>query len=222
MKENNNITVIDNRKYNEVKKHLKENLEALNKACDQLRGIDSIFPLDSVKGVKTISSKWLKDYITGVVTSINEDKRLPKDFKQEIKERWQKVYDKAQVLCDKVASIARFEKLTLRKRNGVFMYSPDDVESFAKDEAKVTLSDVQVEYLSLLQELCASLNKVKKYEDTHHWHNISDGVNVPNGKEFAYVDMLRLLSLSSDGERFDVTPEALVQMVDDGVLCVEG
>lgn len=213
--------VVDRRKYNGVVSHLKKNLQVLNETCNQLRGIDSIFPLDSVKGVKTISSKWLKDYITGVTTSIDGDVRLPKDFKQEIKDRWQKVYDKAHDLCDKVASIAQFDKLTLKKRNGVFMYDPKDVEAFAQDEAKVVLSDQQAEYLSLLQNLCGSLNKVTDYENTRNWHHITYGTNVSTGNGYAHIDILRLLSLSGS-EHYEVTPEVLVQLIGDGVLCVEG
>lgn len=222
MTEFKRIAVTDNRKYDEVKKLLKRNIQTLNDACNELRCLDSIFPVDSVAGVKKVSSQWLRSYIDGVVSSIAKDKRLPSDFKKEISKRWESVYNKAYTLCDTVASIAQFDKLALRKRDGVFMYDPQEVETFARDEAKVTLSDEQVKYLTLLQGLCESLNKVKAYEDARNWHNISDGINVPDGKGYSYVNMVWLLSLSTDGRGFGITPEKLVQMIGDGILCVGG
>lgn len=211
------ISVIDERKAYKVQNQIHANEQQLNQCCGRLREIDSFFPTDTVKGVKQISSKWLRSYIDGVLASIKSDQRLPQSFKQDISARWEKVWESAKDLCDKVCLIANFKGLSLRKRNGVFMYDAQELKAFAEKEATVTLTDEQAEYLAMLQAVAKSLNDASEWEKAHGYFNTTaNGTNVNGGGEFRHITVFDLLSDGAGG--YSITPQSFVLMVQDGVI----
>lgn len=212
------ISVINKRKRTIVLGKLKDNLYKLNAACLQLRKVDDIFQLDSVAGVKKISSKWLRNYIDGIISTVNKDKRFTTDFKKGIKESWETVWEDAHELCDTIASIAQFDKIALLYSDGMFTYDPKEMESFADNEAQVTLTPKQMEYLNLIQGVCDSLNKAVEFENKNNWlHTIENGTNIPHGSSWEHVDFLRLINAGGEGQ-FEITPDMLIMMYDDGII----
>lgn len=209
--------IIDERKFHKVKLQLQANERKLNGLCLKLAEIDSFFPVGSVSGVKKISSKWLRNYINGILASINDDQRLPQSFKDEIAQHWEAVWDKAHEICDQISLITNFNGVALRKRGGVFMYGDKELQAFAEKEATITLDDEQAEYLSVLQAVAKSLNDASEWEKSHGYHNTAGvGVNVEAGGEYRHIDLQSLLQSTQEG--YSLSPETFVLMMDDGVL----
>lgn len=215
------VKVIDDRKRIEVESKLKQNEWKLNDACMHLKHIDDFFPVDTVDGLQMISSNWLRSYIDGVEASVNDDKRLTRTFKKEIAEHWEETFEKASSWCDKVALIVGFKDVPLLKTDNGFEYDPKKLKTFAEKEAKVVLTPSQKEYLQVLKEACAGLNKVKEYEESHNLTHVLTGAAFPTGKgSYEHVDFLSLINPNGEG-KYDVTPETFVYMIQDGIIGVQ-
>lgn len=214
------IKVIDRRAAATAARRLQANVEALNDYCSKLKAIDDIFPLESIAGVKKVSGEWLKKYIAGVTASISEDTRLPSTFKKELASRWQRVYDEAHELCDKVHLIANFEGVPLHRRGGRFCYSQADVDAFAADGATIELDDEQTAYLSLLGNVAKSLNDIGAWERAHGYLNTSySGADMRTDAGTRHISLLDLLLIDDAGTgRYGITPEAFVSFLADGVI----
>lgn len=212
------IKGIDAHKKRKVIHQLQENIEALNYSCDKLRSIDDFFKLDSITDIKKLSSDWLRNYVRGVVSSIDEDARLPKDFKDEIKKRWDTVLDRCSTLCDTIYGISHFDGVQLRRAKGRFYYDQKEVVNFATKEATVTILGKQAEYYQLLQNVADSLNTVQEWERNNGINGISGGVVVPNGSGTRTVSLLDLIS---DENGYRVTPDKFLLWVSDGFVDID-
>lgn len=216
----NNIKVIDRRAAADAARRLGSNIDELNDCCGKLAAIDSIFPVDSVAGVRKVSAKWLRKYVDSMVSAINGDTRLPSSFKQELCDRWERVYNDAHELCDRVNLIANFDGLPLHRRGGKFFYLPADVEAFVARAGTVQLDGEQTAYLALLQEVAKSLNAASDWERSHGYVNTSfTGANTPTDAGTRHISLLDLFLMNDDGTGcYSISPEAFVSFIGDGIL----
>lgn len=209
------IKGVDPIKRRRVIRQLQENIETLNDSCDRLRSMEDFFKTDTVADIKKLSGDWLRNYVRGVISSIDEDARMPKDFKDEIKKRWDTVLDGCSTVCDTIYGISHFDGVQLRRAKGRFYYDQKEVEDFATKEATVTISDKQAEYYHLLQNVADSLNTVQEWERNNGINGISGGVVVPNGSGTRTVSLLDLIA---DENGYRVTPDKFLLWVSDGFV----
>lgn len=213
-------TFVDPTKAKERIKILEGNIANLNDAVEELKKIDTFFPVDTVEGLKTISEDWLQGYVTNIKKSICDDKRFPYSMKRELLERWQHIEDEAAPYCHTIEGVAQWTGLKLQKQvNGRFGYDVKAMQDFAEQEAKITLSDEDTYYLSLLTGLCASLKKVSEWEKAHGYYPLTSGdvdLRLPNGnwKQFTVCDVLA----NGDDKTFQFTPTDFLRWKHEGII----
>ena len=207
---------IDKLKAKNIREKILNNEKELNVAVCKLKQIDDFFPIGSVEGIRTISEDWLNGYMDKMAVSIKQDKRFPSQMRNEILERWDKVFDKALPLCRQVHMIAQWDKVPLHYSEGRFFYDVDKLLAFINKEAEITLSNEVAEYYKLLIELARKLEMISTWEEEHDYYPfVKNGANVSTREGYRHISFV---DIAKENGKFDLSLDNFVFHLNNGIL----
>jgi hypothetical protein len=206
----------DKLKAKNIGEKILNNEKELNVAVCKLKQIDDFFPIGSVEGIKTISEDWLNDYMGKMAVSIKQDKRFPSQMRNEILERWDKVFDEALPLCRQVHMIAQWDEVPLRYGKGRFYYDVDKLLAFINKKAETTLSGEIAEYYKLLIGLARKLEMISAWEDEHGYYPfVKNGTTVSTREGYRHVSFV---DIAKENGKFDLSLDNFVFHLNNGIL----
>ena len=207
---------VDKLKAQNIRKKILNNEKELNLAVNKLKQIDDIFPVGSVEDLKTISEDWLNDYMGKMAISIKQDKRFPSQMRNEMLERWDKVFDEALPLCRQVYMIAHWDKVPLHYSEGRFYYDVDKLLAFINKEAETTLLGEVAEYYKLLIELARKLEMISAWEDEHGYYPfVKNGANVSTREGYRHISFV---DIAKENDKFNLSLDDFVFNLNNGIL----
>lgn len=207
---------IDKLKAKNIREKILNNEKELNVAVYKLKQIDDFFPIGSVEGIKTISEDWLNDYMGKMAVSIKQDKRFPSQMRNEILERWDKVFDEALPLCRQVHMIAQWDKVPLHYSEGRFFYDVDKLLAFINKEAEITFSNEVAEYYKLLIELARKLETISAWEEEHDYYPfVKNGANVSTREGYRHISFF---DIAKENGKFNLSLDSFVFHLNNGIL----
>ena len=207
---------VDKLKSKNIGEKILNNEKELNLAVNKLKQIDDIFPVGSVEDLKTISEDWLNDYMGKMAISIKQDKRFPSQMRNEILERWDRIFDEALPLCRQVYMIAQWDKVPLHYSEGRFYYDVEKLLAFINKEAEITLSDEVAEYYKLLIELARKLEMISTWEEEHDYYPfVKNGANVSTREGYRHISFV---DIAKEDGKFDLPLDNFVFHLNNGIL----
>lgn len=207
---------VDKLKAKNIREKILNNEKELNVAVCKLKQIDDFFPIGSVEGIRTISEDWLNGYMDKMAVSIKQDKRFPSQMRNEILERWDKVFDKALPLCRQVHMITQWDKVPLHYSEGRFFYDVDKLLAFINKEAEITLSNEVAEYYKLLIELARKLETISAWEEEHDYYPfVKNGANVSTREGYRHISFF---DIAKENGKFDLSLDSFVFHLNNGIL----
>lgn len=207
---------VDKLKAKNIREKILNNEKELNVAVCKLKQIDDFFPIGSVEGIRTISEDWLNGYMDKMAVSIKQDKRFPSQMRNEILERWDKVFDKSLPLCRQVHMITQWNKVPLHYSEGRFFYDVDKLLAFINKEAEMTLSNEVAEYYKLLIELARKLETISAWEEEHDYYPfVKNGANVSTREGYRHISFF---DIAKENGKFNLSLDSFVFHLNNGIL----